>query len=96
MFTREFLLQLADDLLLNLLPWFQLREWHEDNNSLAALTGIELTGRFEVQLGEWSLKIDVLISIKKTRYISFIQKYVRTSLDPFAGFSRETNSIYCR
>ena len=56
-FTREFLLQLANDLLLNLLPWFQLGEWHEDNDSLAALTGVELAGRFEVQLGERGLKL---------------------------------------
>ena len=55
-FTREFLLQLADDLLLDLLPWLQLGEGDKDDNGLATLTSVELAGRLEVELGEWGLK----------------------------------------
>ena len=63
-FTREFLLQLADDLLLDLLPWLQLGEGDKDDNGLATLTSVELAGRLEVELGEWGLKHRIIPSQK--------------------------------
>ena len=68
-FTREFLLQLADHLLLDLLPWLQLGEGDKDDDGLATLASVELTGRLEVQLGEGSLKYNVRIELVITLMI---------------------------
>lgn len=46
-FTREFLFQFTDNLLLDLLPWFELWEWNKDGNSLATRSNVEFAGVLE-------------------------------------------------
>ena len=47
-FTREFLFQFTDNLLLDLLPWFELWEWNKDGNSLATRSNVEFAGVLEI------------------------------------------------
>ena len=53
-FTREFLFQFTDNLLLNLLPWLELWEWNKDGNSLATRSNVEFAGVLELHMNTGS------------------------------------------